>query len=125
MPRKHHDNVDHGDELAVADRPADQRGSWSVPAAGWDLVQLDWSQRLRERRRGSIPLGRSPNGSPVPGREATMSGEAAITPEGSWHTENRFAARIPAMYTRVCRFVRVMLVRGGDDVHARAAPRDP
>jgi hypothetical protein len=58
------------------------------------------------------PLGQSPNGSPVtegkgsiagtgprdslargnprgvPGREATVSGEAARTPEGSWHTEN-------------------------------------
>jgi hypothetical protein len=38
----------------------------------------------------------------------------------------RFAARIPAMYTRVRRFVRVVLVRRGkDDVHARTTPSGP
>jgi serine/threonine protein kinase len=34
------------------------------------------------------PSGQSPNGSRVPGREATASGEAARVPEGNWHSEN-------------------------------------
>jgi len=53
MPRTHQDSADQGAELEVAACPADQRaGSWSV-AAGWALVQLDWSLRQRERRHGS------------------------------------------------------------------------
>src|SRR6185295_5264530 len=36
--------------------------------------------------------GQSPKRSPVPGREATMSGEAAIAPADSWHTENAWDA---------------------------------
>jgi hypothetical protein len=39
------------------------------------------------------PLGPSPSGSPVPGREATTSGNAARAPKGSRHAENPFAAR--------------------------------
>src|SRR5262249_48531334 len=47
----------------------------------------------RQRDRGQSgphanPSGQSPNGSRVPGREATASGEAARVPEGNWHSEN-------------------------------------
>jgi hypothetical protein len=112
MPRTHHNHVERGAEREVADRPADPTdqsgGSWSAAAAGWDLVQLDWSLRQSERRQRS-----------------TVSGDAARAHEARGHTEDRFAARLPAMCTRVCRFVRAMLVRCGDDSHARATPRDP
>jgi len=92
MPPREPTSVDHGAELMAVDCLADQTCGSSSVAAGWDLVQHDWSQRLRERERRQGP--------------------------------SCFAARIPSMYTRVRRFVRVILVRSGDD-HARGTPPDP